>query len=201
MKRFYSFIAGLTHYTKCPLCSKGMEINDRDLVERIEYPTGHSYQRFSFQLSRNNDDILVINPETEEVEIRYSKRSNFQTTYGGSISSYAGQTYTPTTYSGMFMHGLTINCSSCCQFSYTLQLHIDLNEGKLIGTYLNSETVSVEEGSNVHEIKNVYSMDKTEYTCFTANGSEKTSSIPLIPLNIDDPKETVTRIRKLLIFS
>lgn len=201
MKRFYSFIAGLTHYTKCPLCNKEMEINDRDLVERVEYPTGHSYQRFSFYLTKGSDDTLIINPETETVEIKFSRRNNFSATYTGHVGQYAGQGYSPVTYSGMFYHGLSISCSSCCRFSYALQIHIDLTEGRIVGTYLNSETISVEEGTNVHEIKNVYSMDKTEYACFPKDGSSKKSSIPLIPLNIEDPKETVSRIRKLLIFS
>jgi hypothetical protein len=176
-----------------------MQVNDRDLVERLEYSTGHPYQIFSFHLSKSSDDILYINPVTEDVNIKYSRQEHFVT--GTNLGSYIGQTPTPTSYSGTWYQGISISCNSCCQYSYTLRLHVDLTEGKLAGTYLNSEQISVEEGNTVHEVRNVYAVEKTEYACFPKDGSSKKSSIPLVPLNLLNPKETITRIRKLLIFS
>jgi hypothetical protein len=193
MIKFYSFLAGLQHHKKCPLCNKQMEVNDRDLSERVEYPTGHPYQRFKFYIGRSTDDVMILDPNTELVEV--DKRA-LQSVFG--LRSQMGNY---TLYSGLFYHALTINCNSCCQYHYTLQVQADLTAMRLVGTYLNSETVSVEEGGIVHEVRNVYATDQTEYAAFPKDGSSKKSSIPLVPLNLSNPKETVSRIRKLLIFS
>lgn len=196
MIKFYCFLEGLHYRSKCPLCNKQMEINDRDLVERVEYPTGHPYQRFVFYIGKTTDDVMELDPHSEEITVRHQR--TMETIYGLKSMSAAGNY---TIYNGLFYHALTINCNSCCQYHYTLQVHADLTEGRLAGTYLNSETISVEESGIVHEIKNVYSTEKTEYACFPKDGSSKRSSIPLIPMNLSDPKETVSRIKKLLIFS
>ncbi len=199
MIKFYSFLEALRYRSKCPLCDKSMEINDRDLVSRVEYPIGHPYQKFGFHIGKGSDDIMYLNPTTEKVEVEYSRRSDAFATLGNNI--YSGRLPVPHEYSGMFYHALTLNCNVCCRYHYTLQVHANLTEGCLAGTYLNSESVSVEESETVHEVKNVYSTDKTEYACFPKDGSSKRQSMPLIPLNLTDPKETISRIRKLLIFS
>jgi hypothetical protein len=196
MIKFRSFLEGLRYRSKCPLCSKQMEVNDRDLVERLEYPLGHPYQRFTFYLGQRSDDVLLVDPNSEMVVIKYA---TVQETTNGMYTGRVAGNYT--IYNGEWRHALTMNCNSCSQYHFTLQVHSNLTERRLIGTFLNSESVSVEENDMVHEVRNVYSMEKTEYTCFPKDGSSKRSSIPLVPLNLSDPKETISRIRKLLIFS
>ena len=197
MIKFYCFLAGLHYHSKCPLCNKQMEVNDRDLVCRLEYPGGHPYQKFAFHIGKSSDDVMYLDPHTEEVQIEFSRHND----YNMKTNGYSGQIYQHSTYDGMFYHALTINCNSCCRYHYTLQLHSDLTERRLVGTYLNSESINMEENGLVHEVKNIYSTEKTEYACFPKDGSSKRQSMPLIPLNLTDPKETIARIRKLLIFS
>jgi hypothetical protein len=204
MIKFYCFLEGLHYHSRCPVCRKQMEVNDRDLVARLEYPLGHPYQKFAFHIGKSSDDIMYLDPHTEEVEIEFTRnREDYALGSHGTFKpyGYSGQIYTHSTYDGMFYHALTLNCNSCCQYHYTLQLHTDLTERRLVGTYLNSESINVVDGEQVHEIKNIYSTEKTEYACFPKDGSSKKQSMPLIPLNISDPKETVARIKKLLIFS
>lgn len=198
MIKFFSFLEGLHYHSKCPLCNKGMEINDRDLVSRVEYPTGHPYQKFGFHIGKSSDDTMYINAHTEEIDIEYSKKSDALFAPGSKF----GQIYNSSpSYNGSCYHALTINCNICCRYHYTLKLHSNLTERRLIGTYLNSELLSVEESNTIHKVKNVYSVNKTEYACFPKDGSSKRQSIPLIPLNLSSPIETISRIRKLLIFS
>jgi len=202
MIKFYSFMEAIAYRANCPFCTKGLVVNDRDLVSSSyhqNYATGEAYPIYTFYIGKSTDDVMCLNPFTEELEIRYSNKFDM---YGmKNIGVYNGQTFAPPNYDGLFYHALTLNCNSCCRYHFTLQIHADLGNRRLIGTYLNSETISVEEGGIVHEVRNVYSTDKTEYACFPKDGSSKRSSIPLIPLNIADPKETISRIRKLLIFS
>lgn len=86
---------------------------------------------------------------------------------------------------------------------------------KLAGVFLNSETIIMEEENLAHEIQCNYAIEKTKYSCFNKDDgnevrfgdslgpftSEKKAELPLIPLNLLDPMETVSRVRKLLIFS
>lgn len=204
MKQFYSFLDAIKYHACCPLCKNRLEINDRDLA--MDYDQRSGGQRLAFNLTPGTDDVLYINPVTEAVELVLTEKYQLPAlNVNGTISNI----YTPAVQmpilDGRFIHGLTIDCKSCCQFSYTLQIHIDLNVHKhnaiLVGTYLNSETVSVEDNEMVHEIKNIYSTDVTEYSYFSKNGDDKKSTLPLIPLDLINPKETVSRIRKLLIFT
>lgn len=193
MIQFLSFKRAINYRQECPLCQCQMDINDRDLATDYE-----GKERLTFFLNRNEDDTIAINSETDEVELIFSKRMPDKL-YDYTKQSY----YAPVTpiYNGTLIQALTIDCKHCCQYSYTLQIYFNLTEKKLAKTILNSESLTVEDGSMVHEIKNVYSMERTEYCCFSKEGDSKKSAIPLIPIDLDNPKETIFRIRKLLIFS
>jgi len=178
MKQFKTFLEAIEYHPKCVLCDYKMDINDRDLATDMGYEFRENKQKISFFVFSNRDDTVTIDPETNEVDF--------------SLKNIAG---------GTFYHGLTIDCKSCCQFSYTIQVKIDLKNQILMGTFLNSETISVEDSDIVHEIKNIYATEKTEYAYFSQSGGSKKATFPLIPLNLMAPQETISRIRKLLIFS
>jgi hypothetical protein len=178
MKQFSTFLNAIEYHKSCVLCDSKMDINDRDLATDIGYEFRENKQKVSFFVFSNRDDTVTIDPETNEVEF--------------SLKNIAG---------GIFYHGLTIDCKSCCQFSYVIQVRIDLSKRILLGTSLNSETLSIEDSEMVHEIKNIYATKKTEYTYFPKDGSSKRATFPLVSLNLINPKETIGRLRKLLIFS
>lgn len=202
MKQFKSLLEAIFFHTLCPLCQKKMEINDRDLAVEYGYDEGcDSARRLSFYLNQREDDIVTVDIVSGLVEIQLRER----TPPMPNAAQLAGLAPLPQSIiqviSGKFIHGLTVDCKSCCQYSYTIQIHFDLTNKNVSGVFLNSESVSIEEGDMVHEIKNVYAVEQTEYACFPRDGSSKRSCIPLIPLDMNHPKETVSRIRKLLIFS
>ena len=199
MIKFSSFKEAINYQPVCPLCRSQLHINDRDLAADygFEY-RGDKRERISFFVNRREDDTPTIDPETDEVELLYANRMP------PSIPNYNSPThYTnpPKAYNGRFLHALTIDCKSCCQYGFTLQLHFDLTEQKLASAFLNSETVNITECEMVHEIKNIYATEKTHYTYFPRDGSCKQTTLPLIALDLSNPLETVARIRKLLIFS
>jgi hypothetical protein len=200
MKQFHSFKSALEYQERCPLCQGFTHINDRDLAADIGYDYRGEGQRVTFYVNRREDDTITINPATDEVELILANRMPDKIYDATTHSITTAQPSLPI-YNGKLLHALTIDCKNCCQYSYTLQLHFDLAEERLTGIFLNSETLSIENDAIVHEIKNVYSAEETRYTYFLKDGVEKSSILPLVPLNLTNPNETVSRIRKLLVFS
>jgi hypothetical protein len=201
MTQFYSLIQALDYHRCCPLCESRLLVDESEFAERLEYPDGHPYQRYAFRLDYKSSDILYVNPYTNEVELKLVRDTYTSPTYGDS-TAYIGKTPSYKSYNGVLYMGLTSSCPKCCQFTYTLKLLINLNERRLEATFLNSETVSLDDKGVTHEIRNVYSTGHTEYF-YTKEDSRKEMAItlPLIPLDLNNPKKTLERIRTLLIFS
>lgn len=201
MIQFYSLNQALDYRRCCPVCQTRLLVDESEFAERVEYPNGHHYRRYAFRLDRQHSDIIYINPFTNEVELKLVQPSYASPTYGDS-TFYIGKVPSHRNYSGLMYLGITSSCPQCCQFSYTLRLRVDLSACRLIGTFLNSETISLEDKNITHEIKNVYATGQTEYF-YTKEDSrkEKAITLPLIPLDLDNPKKTLERIRTLLIFS
>jgi hypothetical protein len=182
MKQFKSFLEAASYHPNCIFCQKTLTIVGRDLVDTDD----HDDNSISFYLSSLVNDIITFNKYTEKV-------------------SHISPEYN--TGHGVFIHGLTFHCDACCQFAYNIQIHIDTELLKLIGIYLNSESLSIEDGADLHEIKNIYSFNRTEYSYFRgilaadADVPDQNSiNLPLVPLNLNNPIETVNRIRNLIIF-
>ena len=95
---------------------------------------------------------------------------------------------------------MTIDCKKCSQYGYVLQVHADMESRKICGLYLNSEWITVENDGVVYEIKDNYATQKTYYSCYS-DKKDQHAEIPLIPLNVQSPFETVDRAKKLLVFS
>jgi len=192
MIQFKTFLEAISYHTNCVICQEKLSINDRDLVD---YDTKLSIndrvckpEKISFYISQRNDDIVSLDTNTDEI-------------------SFVAPEYSAS--HGVFIHGLTLHCEDCCQFAYNIQIHMDLGQKKLIEIFLNSESISVEDGRDLHEIKNIYAMKKTEYNYFPNELAEPQQEskykgriiFPLIPLNLINPMETVNRIRNLIIYT
>lgn len=180
MLQFPSFKSATRYQSECPLCAGELLINDRDLATEYGYKFRGENPKISFFLDQREQDVISIDPDNDEIE------------YIDDYRSIRG---------GVFMHALTIDCKSCCQYNFRLQIHFNMKELKLAGVFLDSETISIEDCEMVHEIKNSYAVSKTYYSYFDKNGSSRRSELPLINLDLSNPRETVSRIRKLLIFS
>ncbi len=196
MKPLRSFKEAINYQSGCPLCGAQLHINDRDLA--TDY--GHDYRggtpRISFFINQREDDTVTVDPETGEVELLLRNRMPAK------IPDFnqPPQPIPLPVYNGKLIHALHLNCNSCCQYSFTLQVHLNLTESKLEAIFLDSEQLSIEEDSMVHEINNSYAMERTSYSYFDKEGDSKKLTLPLITLDLSNPKETIARIRKLLVF-
>jgi hypothetical protein len=205
MKQFNHLLEALSFRTHCPVCRARLQANGRDLV--TEYDITNPDARIAFELS-NSDDILYIDPRTEKVELVLTDRKpQFSLGNHPSVTgAYAGGTPNSSyhTYHGIFGHSMTIDCDKCCQYSYTLQIWADLVGRRLTSILLNSEMISWDDEDGVtHEIVSSYASNKTRYSYFASDGTgdDDHISLPLIPVDVNNPKDAVLRIKNLIVFS
>lgn len=185
IKHFFRLIDAIKYRTQCPLCRERLCINENNLAEN--YNIDNPKQRIAFELT-NIEEIIYINPITNEMELVIWNEGN----------------KTPSTKRGTFGHALNVKCDKCGMYNFTLQVWMNLDQQKVTHIVLNSEKISWEDENNVlHEITSLYMPHQTKYSYFVADSSKDDGhiTIPLIPLDVYNPGNTVARIRKLLVFS
>lgn len=190
---FDSILGILNEYKDCPLCKSKMTMHRGSSVSSISY----------------NDQMLTIkdNDYTIKIDV-YSSSIEIEQTFQLNDYNYAGYKYSqPKAHqlpaNGILMVGIVLECGNvwCTKYSYTLCLDLDLTVCRFKRASLNAEWVCVEDGPDVFEIRNTHSMGITKYSHHFADGSTKSIEVPLIPINSSNPKETLERLKKLIIFT
>jgi len=99
-------------------------------------------------------------------------------------------------------------CTSCNNYSLMIQMVIALEYMMIAKIVLNSESMSFMEKGGLSEIRNIYTLNKTEYNFFGGEPIEgephdfvRSQTLPLISLDRDNPLHTLQRIKNLLIFT
>ena len=216
MKKFYNLMEAVSYHTHCCMCKERLSHYPLALVG------GSDKTIYRWNLSDNidsdTDDFIMVDAHSNHVEYLQESRKSIRYPISG-IDDYSGQTpITFPTYSpkiklkGIIYESIHLNCGNCHQFSYTIQIVVDISTMMLGNIQLNSEFVCYEEpDGSVHEIRNAYPFGETIYTNFEQMVAKSPYlpvkspydrfTIPLIPINFNDPKETVARIKKLVVFS
>lgn len=178
MKEFRTLREAFEHREFCPLC--------RGVV-------GMNYQSHDF-----SDGIESITFLTGSFTVKIDYNSDDLLTLQSEGTSIKG----------MLLFRVLGFCNTCSKYGCVFQVHIETIEGKLKGVYFNSESLSIERGPYLYEIRNSYTDNKTEYTVFNNYGSDKNIKqnnsslvLPLIPLDVECPTKTLDRIKGLVIFS
>lgn len=210
MKEFHNLAEATTYHRRCYCCKSYLNHN---LVIGLD-PAKCVYKwNLSEHIDSETDDWIVVNAYTNHIDsLCQSRRVNNEIIYDGLDANMVNrfQRYSKNlhrNFTGIIYESIHVECLRCYQFSYTIQVVIDMTLMTLKGIYLNNEFISYEDDQNkLHEINNVYASDKTEYTWHVTptrvyDASKKHISIPIIPLNLEDPAESVARIKKLVIFS
>jgi hypothetical protein len=208
MKDFCNILEAANYHKKCYRCQSDMipYFNDeRVAASRLDQSgrAGLIEINLSASTDSDTDDILTINPFNNKISLEYHPRYKIKDwgyiDYGQSTISKS----TINNYNGTLYEGLDVRCCNCTHFSYTIQLVIDIaKEYRIQQLFLNSEMIIwLDEKGLAYEIRNAYTIGKTE--CFSFNGNKRGQqiSIPLIPLNLSNPEETLARIKKLNLFS
>lgn len=207
MKQFYNLMEALGYHTTCYVCGSRLKHDlqtdyDNNFLPQFKWNLSH-------RIDTDTDDWITIDGRTNKIIYaepirRYDRDSIYDGSqtfrhrkYDGSVLERGGTLY----------ESIQVECEKCSQFYYVLQIIIDVSARQLIGIFLNAECISYKDSSgNFHRIKNLYSKEKTSYyypTESTADYDTNTKNIlvPLIPINFQNPTETVVRIKKLSVFS
>lgn len=203
MKSFTSVQLAIGYHVLCPLCNSPLDLARRgDYSSSFEYNVHKISHKITFPLGFGDDELtLDLINEKVELTVFRSVTQPIYTSNIGQVSGYIAGTG-PSSYTGYTYRGLTVECKDCLNFSFTIQLVVDISNKTLTDRFLNSEhVIYTDENKTIHDIKNVYSTEQTHYTSFLKGEKEITSIIPLVPLNLKNPPETIARIKKLLIFA
>jgi len=180
MKIFNSLKEALEYQTHCPLCKKQLSADSKTKINK-DYDN-----KFSFSYSSKSNEGILIDKTTEEI--------TFTKIVSDSIKRKS------LNINGQFWTSLYIECESCQKYSYNIQLKFNTQDLHLFEISLNSESITFEENDLITEIRNGYFSGETWLITYAGNDT-KTTKLPLLKINLDNPAETLNRIKKLAIFS
>lgn len=187
-KIFYHLLDALNTYRNCPLCQSRMTMHRGSSNDQVEY-------NYESVVIKNNDVTITIDIQTGLIDIEMSVEEDFNILNIKYPKRYV--------LDGLMMLGLVLECGNikCTKYSYTIRLDLDIPERRFKMAMLNAEWVCIEDGPDVFEIRNSYGHGITKYSHHLSNGSTKSIEMPLVTINSSNPKETVDRLKKLIIFS
>lgn len=204
MTEFRTLYDALNYRVSCPVCDSRLHVNDS------RYITGDlsDYRECDVFVIDRPDFMISIDLTSNDV----LKLEIFQPTNAMSAMLSSA----PHRVGNIFYERVVVDCEDCSQYSYCFQLLIDSKEGKVTGIPFNSETITfiIDDDpfpGTVHEIRNVYTLQETQYRYFNGRNisklnqmypnDEKGIKIPLVPLDIYNPQKTLQRIKNLIVFS
>lgn len=206
MKVFNNLLEATTYYGHCHACKKGK------LVHSLEMETDGSEHFYKWNLSENvdsdTDDWIIVNAETNKIHDYQQSRNHDAYIYSIGTDSFVDVIKRRGIYAskpnkdGFLFESIHISCGTCRNFGYTIQIIMNMSSGNVISISLNSEYISyIGSDQQYHTVRNSFTFGKTEYVYSLADGSRKTITVPLIPIDLENPAETVGRVKKLGIFS
>jgi hypothetical protein len=199
LQHFNLPIDAIQYRSECPICQSEMSIDPKDIVGPIEYSKNN---RLVFELDHASDDMVFVDVLTGDLRVSINRDSSRYLT-GGAFA-------TPNikVYPNVMTESLTIKCQGHEHYSYTIKLWLDFDLGKVADLYLESEFLKWKDyNENIaHEVRNYYTSHTTKYNYYNGSFDYRPFAnlhivdIPMVPLNLSNPEETVSRIKNLLIF-
>jgi hypothetical protein len=212
MKKFYNLDEAFSYQPNCPLCDEPIQL---DYKEMTTEPDSHVVKVVTTFITPGGNEVTIDYYHNNIVSYKekQSQSSIFNIGKTGQIPQFTGNYNLKK--GGIEAFGVNASCTKCSKYGFNLQIWIDWKEWAVTIICLNSESLSFEEGNVLHEIKNIYSTEKTEYDKFTkieiddgvvkASGyhSRRNSTVtfPLIPMDLKNPEKFLQRIKTLVIFS
>lgn len=196
--RFYNLNEAFRYRSSCPLCQEN--------VYPIEANLKYDHDGIKADFSVGNSTFQV-NCDSNELTYHSRRSSHDQMVTFGASQSYIGMTHS--SYGlhtgGTDIFKMEMCCHKCEHYRYVVQVYLSLDERRITDLVLNSEAVILEDGAKLCTIKNVYTTEKTELVIRHQHLSQHHEPLekiefPLIPLNLQEPRKTLDRIRKLVVF-
>lgn len=212
MKQFKNLDEAFHYQASCPICSEPIEPDYKEKIANSSWDK----PKIATVFTLTGGDEISIDYYNNEV-LTYTEANKYNYTYGAGNSYVTSHSGNYNIYkNGTLMFAIHATCYKCGLYGYNIQAVVDWKERAIVGLFLNSESISIEEpDGTLHEIKNFYSSEKTTYDKFTKvdidDGTVKMSgysgrrnstiTFPLMPLDVKSPSTLLNRIKKLIIFS
>jgi hypothetical protein len=210
IKQFTNIKEAITYHKKCYVCDSELQPTFHDNKIEYFYTDDQMHECMEINLSNNidsdTDDILSIDMENNSVKLNIKKRYDILYYNDPSYRLYSRK-YSATAYSygGILYESILVNCIKCRNFSYVVRMIIDVEKyNRITDIMLNSEYITLIDHDNFSQIVNVYTTEETKYrNAYKSKYFDADDFIvlPLIPLNLENPHETLSKIKKLLPFT
>ena len=230
MIQFPSLLQAIDYAKRCPLCKKSIHFESDIQVNRQkglnQYTGLNKYINTAIDWEQDPrnwttkttltftdvggtsyTDIISICLETHEVKRKLSYHQDLGYGTNGLLTSYSVCSPSPTVKGDKYL-GLGMVCTSCNNYNFMIQIVIALEFMAVSKVLLNSESMSFFEKGGMSEIRNIYTLDKTEYNFFSGEPIKgdpydfvRSQTLPLIPLDKENPLHTLQRVKNLLIFT
>lgn len=190
---FNTIKQAITYREHCSLCKNKLHINRGSASDQVMY---------DHRILKIQDDktVTTLNIETNRVSVEAVTYNEHNIGTYGHWQRQQSVPYIGLT-PGQLIIGISLECYFCHQYCYTTAFHLDTGLGLFCFASLNSEWIEIEDGPSVLGIHNSYATGITKYSQYLASGETKECEIPVIPLNVENPKETLARLKKLIIFT
>ena len=204
MKKFRNIIDGINYQPFCIFCSSKMQMGGPNIRSFNWWNNAHKMHSIIFELDSNSIEIELETDQIINVNEHKLKQDIF--TAEGRTPVYTNfSLHTPVPKSGTIMLRIVMGCNKCDMYSYILQICLSMDLRAVTDVFLNFERISFKYSDTQRgcDIKNLYGMSKTVFVEFDKNSldGDKITELPLIPMNIHEPEETLKRVKNLLIFS
>lgn len=200
MIKFNRLLDGLFYYNNCPLCDRHMTIKNEGFatMEKSFFKNGYGFSLIFFL---EKIDKLIVDPVTEKVDIDYFKYNDFEIAASSCVqhSDYVNpQPISNVHYNYNDCFSIDIFCKNCNNFEYKIDLSVDLHNRKVLETNLSQTTYCVKSSKDNYFIINNFYDNRT---MLFDSGDKYLIDVPIIEITKENLKDSLTRLRKLIIFS
>jgi uncharacterized protein YbaR (Trm112 family) len=179
MITFTSLKHALNFIIHCPVCNERLFLDSKNQHEDIS--------RIKFPLSNKTNDAYVVHIDTGNVLLIKEDNQKTQKKF--------------LNFNGIFWSTLLVDCQECSKFSTVYSVQFDTTKPEITRVDLNFMSVTFEENNLISEVRTYYELEETWFITYDSAGKTRTTKFPMIDINLNNPDETLARIRKLVIFS
>lgn len=93
---------------------------------------------------------------------------------------------------------IKVFCTECWHYQYTIAFTINRGNSKVEDIHLNSEFISQEIDGTLYEMRNSLTLDQTNFNIIRSNGKQEHFECKIIKIDLNNPSNSINRVRKLI---
>jgi hypothetical protein len=181
---FPTLLAGLEYQKYCPICDSKLD------PPGIEYRHSQNGTSKILIWESRLDEMITIDLQTQNITITQSTRDY----------NFGGHTYKSPSISNMVGRALSIDCPYYYCMHYGFTLGVEFYADGTLSTVLNGEWIE----SDGLGLSNLYRNPRSRFYYWNQNKGRhlmsKVIELPLIPINLQNPQESLLRAKNLVAF-